>query len=289
MQDPQLIRQLKIRRANMKRRGKALRLRLPRVIAPTSLERELAALLKERARVLKLVVSEVLAPRLNSILSSDNMEKPKLDALTDDLSVALNSIKIEFARRYEPTKLKQLLGMIAQKIGFQNAGQQNKVLKSVLGLDVFRQEPWLTPQISNFVEQNVALITSVDEQYFGKIQESVFRGARTGASTKSIAEEIVESSGVSESRAAFIARDQVQKFNGQLTMLRQTQLGVSRYRWRTALDERVRPEHSSREGEIFDWDNPPDGGAPGEDYNCRCYAEPILEDLIEEDDESEEI
>jgi len=27
------------------------------------------------------------------------------------------------------------------------------------------------------------------------------------------------------------------------------------------------------DGEIFSWDNPPPRGHPGEDYNCRCWAE----------------
>jgi len=46
-----------------------------------------------------------------------------------------------------------------------------------------------------------------------------------------------------------------------------------RYTWRTVGDDRVRPEHAARDGKIFDWSNPPDGGHPGEAENCRCWAE----------------
>ena len=46
------------------------------------------------------------------------------------------------------------------------------------------------------------------------------------------------------------------------------------YIWRTQKDDRVRGEHAAREGEIFNWHIPPEGGHPGEDYNCRCWAEP---------------
>ncbi len=45
------------------------------------------------------------------------------------------------------------------------------------------------------------------------------------------------------------------------------------YIWRTVGDEKVRGNHAQREARIFSWDNPPDGGHPGEDYNCRCWAE----------------
>lgn len=46
------------------------------------------------------------------------------------------------------------------------------------------------------------------------------------------------------------------------------------YIWRTKKDDRVRSKHAEREGEIFNWHIPPEGGHPGEDYNCRCQAEP---------------
>ena len=46
------------------------------------------------------------------------------------------------------------------------------------------------------------------------------------------------------------------------------------YIWRTVGDDKVRSAHAEREGEIFNWHVPPTGGHPGEDYNCRCWAEP---------------
>jgi len=45
------------------------------------------------------------------------------------------------------------------------------------------------------------------------------------------------------------------------------------YVWRTKGDDRVRSTHAAREGEVFSWSEPPEGGHPGEDYNCRCWAE----------------
>ncbi len=46
------------------------------------------------------------------------------------------------------------------------------------------------------------------------------------------------------------------------------------YIWRTKKDDKVRGTHAEREGKIFNRHVPPDGGNPGEDYNCRCWAEP---------------
>ncbi|MFZ4125704.1 MAG: phage minor head protein [Rickettsiales bacterium] len=47
------------------------------------------------------------------------------------------------------------------------------------------------------------------------------------------------------------------------------------YIWRTEGDEKVRASHAINNGLIFSRENPPSTGHPGEDYNCRCWAEPV--------------
>jgi SPP1 gp7 family putative phage head morphogenesis protein len=76
----------------------------------------------------------------------------------------------------------------------------------------------------------------------------------------------------------------VAKLNGKLTESRQRDIGVEGYIWRTVGDERVRETHESVDGDYYSWDNPPsetDGNAPGEDYQCRCWAEPVLPSEME--------
>lgn len=57
---------------------------------------------------------------------------------------------------------------------------------------------------------------------------------------------------------------------------------TGKYIWHTAHDEKVRPEHAARNGKIFDFANPPPGGNPGDDYNCRCQAEPLPEQSLKD-------
>lgn len=58
------------------------------------------------------------------------------------------------------------------------------------------------------------------------------------------------------------------------------------YIWRTQEDEKVRDLHRDLEGKTFNRDNPPVSGTagfrgnPGEPANCRCYAEPVEENNI---------
>lgn len=99
---------------------------------------------------------------------------------------------------------------------------------------------------------------------------------------------IEERAEVSRSHARLLAVDQTLKLHSGVTRLRHEAAGISRYRWSTSLDERVRPMHADLEGQEFSYDDPPETNAdgdtnnPGEDYRCRCVAIPILEEEEEE-------
>lgn len=56
---------------------------------------------------------------------------------------------------------------------------------------------------------------------------------------------------------------------------------TTHYIWRTKLDGRVRSEHAANDGKLFSWNERPVTGHPGEEYNCRCIAEPYVEGATE--------
>ena len=47
--------------------------------------------------------------------------------------------------------------------------------------------------------------------------------------------------------------------------------GIENFVWHTMKDDRVRESHAEREGLVFSINDE----LPGEDFNCRCWAEPI--------------
>lgn len=51
---------------------------------------------------------------------------------------------------------------------------------------------------------------------------------------------------------------------------------ATHYIWRTREDAKVRASHAANNGKVFAWDYPPPTGHPGEDYGCRCTAEPYV-------------
>ncbi|KAB2886505.1 MAG: hypothetical protein F9K34_01895 [Albidovulum sp.] len=54
-------------------------------------------------------------------------------------------------------------------------------------------------------------------------------------------------------------------------------LQLETYIWRSQDDARVRAAHAENDDRVFAWANPPAGGHPGEAWNCRCTAEPIID------------
>jgi SPP1 gp7 family putative phage head morphogenesis protein len=131
---------------------------------------------------------------------------------------------------------------------------------------------------------NVSLIKSVHSTYFDKIGNAVLSGVTQGRRASDLADDIEKITGVTESRAKLIARDQTGKMNSAITKARHGELGLTEYTWQTSEDERVRDSHAAHDGQVFRWDDPPaDTGHPGEDIQCRCVAIPYVK--IEDDDE----
>lgn len=158
--------------------------------------------------------------------------------------------------------------------------QLQKQVRSAFGVDVLGQDPRLASIMERFIQNNVTLIKDVPNKILSDVEKSVMQGVSSGKLPRDIAAELTDKFGFAEKRAKLIARDQVGKFYGQLNSSRQRSMGLTRFIWRTVGDDRVREEHAEREGEVYSYDDPPDGELPGEPINCRCYPEPYFEDLF---------
>lgn len=126
-------------------------------------------------------------------------------------------------------------------------------------------------------QQNVQLIKTATESVKAETARVITQNPNLRP--KELAALLQKQTGAATSRAMLWARDQTTKLHAQVQKERNKTAGIKRYVWRTAGpgDERVRETHEEREGLIFEWDDPPEGGHPGEDIQCRCVPEPILE------------
>jgi SPP1 gp7 family putative phage head morphogenesis protein len=257
------------------------RKRLPRQLQPDHIRRAYYGTLRSTVlRSMLELVRRKIVPALPRLV--ERYAHLHADAEEEDLNALMGSVEETFDEQWS----NQNFAAVAQPVAIQTSEFQSEQLdrqiKAGLGVDVTRAEPWLTDVIRVFTQENVALIKSIPSEFFSDLEKRLARGISEGQRPEELEELIQERYGVSESRAALIARDQVGKFYGNLNERRQTALGITGYVWRGALDERERPEHLAREGEAFEWNEPPEDGNPGEPIQCRCYGEPDLGPILEE-------
>ncbi|MCB1332010.1 MAG: HNH endonuclease [Maritimibacter sp.] len=50
----------------------------------------------------------------------------------------------------------------------------------------------------------------------------------------------------------------------------------------TPTQRKVRHSHAEYDDRVFAWDDPPEGGHPGQEINCRCRAEPFIPGVTED-------
>lgn len=136
--------------------------------------------------------------------------------------------------------------------------------------------------VDGWVTENVQLVSNMNTQQAGKLETLFLRSLRDGSRSAQVAGEVSTILGESVNRARLIARDQIGKLDGQLSMHKQVSAGIDSYVWRGALDARERPSHVAREGVSFEWAKPPPDGHPGQPVQCRCNPEPDLSYLGEE-------
>lgn len=286
--------ELRLRLRAAKRRGLISRRprRPPRMIRPAAIQRLYAAAIVEIVNRLEKLVVERILPALPSLSASAAQLRPdsaRADAWTEEAERLIATLKLDFSRgRRQPEELAE---GFADDIGAWNDKEWRKVLRSVVGVEIFQAEPWLVPELRAWAKENAALITSLEDNAIREVERWTFAGLRAGQRHEEIAAKIRDRLGASRSRAALIARDQTAKLNANITERRQRAVGVEQYVWRTSLDERVRgnptgkypnarPSHWAREGKTYKWSKPPVDGHPGQPINCRCTAEPDLSGLL---------
>ena len=174
----------------------------------------------------------------------------------------------------------------------QNQQEVSRNLKNQTGIDLsayLGNSPRIAEKVNAMTTANVQLIKSIHSQYLDKVQNAVTQAMVNGTLNKDLAQQIKDIGKTTEKRAIFIARDQSSKLNAALTQARHEDVGIKKYMWSTSLDERVRDSHADKEGQIFEYANPPaDTGHPGHDFNCRCVAIPYLGDVLKTSSDAQE-
>lgn len=216
------------------------------------------------------------------------------DGFVEDFSTTLNVLEKRWVLSSQQAST--LASGFVGKLDKTTKTSIETVISSAMGVDVAQivSSEGLTNTLTSAVNSNVSLIKSIPQQYLDKVRAIVLNETIKGRSAVSMIEQIQEVGKVTKNRARLIARDQSNKINGDITRERQTASGIRAFRWRTVGDLAVRQTHKDRNGEVFAWkpefvgQKLADGtvlrdpeaagiGYPGEEIQCRCIAEPIIE------------
>lgn len=224
-----------------------------------------------------------------ALLAEANAERDGLrtDAARDKLAEVFEGIGAKWATLRPAQEIEGAITTLGDDLSAFNKLEVNKQLRAAIGVEVITVEPYLNTVLDAFVADNVALVKSVSSGRLPELERLVGQGLREGLRNEELRNRIEHKFGVTRSRASLIARDQVGKFNGELTELRQKKAGIEEYDWDTSQDERVRPAHASLQGTRQRWDDPPvvdprtgRRANPGGDYQCRCNAIPVIPESL---------
>jgi SPP1 gp7 family putative phage head morphogenesis protein len=150
----------------------------------------------------------------------------------------------------------------------------------------------ITPEQKEQIEEGFNKLMTSDMEDWKKEQLDRLRVMTTkmfeeGLDGQSLRELIINEWEVSENKAKFLSRNSTSIFLSEFRKSQSIKAGVAKYRWSASGgasgDGRTRDRHRHLHGKVFAFGNPPvtdDLGnrhEPGEDYNCRCVAIPVLD------------
>ena len=198
-----------------------------------------------------------------------DIQKTKGEINQSDVERAINKLPALFSqvKNYSDRKYKKLL---EEAIGKKKA------------IELFRlyNPTWVDTLVNVFLSINVGLIKSVSIDASQRIMREI---AKDPSDLPPIIDRIQTAGNLTRSRARTIARTEMAKLNADMTKTKSIALGISEYEWRTAGDERVRPDHEACDGQVYRYGQMTDadsGAEPSQDVNCRCTAIAIITDDV---------
>ena len=123
-----------------------------------------------------------------------------------------------------------------------------------------------------YLDNSIDRIRGEESLLKRRILRQIIDYAEGRTETLELADLVREGYEGSDKLARLFARDQMQRFNKACTLSTFRSAGVTKVKWVTCGDVRVRASHKALNGQIFDVNNLP---AEVDDYNCRCGLVPV--------------
>lgn len=200
----------------------------------------------------------------------------------------LNALYEKWSERFEALaqqKVAELLKDI-QKISKSSVSSSIRKMVDNVTISVSDQTPQIREVFQASVNENVALIKSIPEQYFNRLRGDVMRTITTeNSSLSELTHNIQRYGNMSYRRASNIAMDQTRKAYQSFNQQMLGQAGIKKGIWiHTGGTEHPRPKHLAYHQKEFDLSKGAPIGDEGNNYvfpgqcvNCRCTFIPIID------------
>jgi len=205
-----------------------------------------------------------------------------------------NRVRRKMVKQFDDARIEELVATVLNKANRHNRDELYKLVEKRVGISTkeLTATEGLTFQINALVLETAQWVKKLRDETLEGFTANSLRAMSHGSSLEEIMQQF---DGLVEKRknhARMVARSQIGNFNSVTTKIRAQNLGITRARWVTAHDERVRgrpggkypnakPNHWELHGKEFDLDegvktNTGKYLLPGVDYQCRCDYELII-------------
>lgn len=185
-----------IRALHTKKNGELKRLKKPNILLePLNARRKYTGALYRYTFQIRKAITEQVLPKLPFWLSGGTITYPdpvKADSLIDMIIADINGtfeLIIALLAPYQEQAIQASHATALEVAGF-NQRQYYRSMKSVLGVDIFLEEPWLEPQLELFANQNAQLIKNMTDNEMERAAGIVQRAIQEGANLRSTTENI---------------------------------------------------------------------------------------------------
>lgn len=230
-------------------------------------------------------------------------EDTAMDAATvgSQSRILLNAFQRQFQNLFgalATTLAQQMVADINQNSTQQsqaNVGQINLVNQgAALSLDPKLLDAATIEILKASVNRAADFIRSIPDKYLSDVSAAVYNSIQNGNGLQDLQPYLEKYGSTVKNWAHNTAMDQTRKTFNSLNASRMRQIGVRKGEWlHSGGSQHPRPLHVEADGKTFDLnkglpvgDNGGDYVMPGDDVNCRCTFTPILDDLLEKYDVS---
>lgn len=123
-----------------------------------------------------------------------------------------------------------------------------------------------------YLDNSIQRIRYEEEDIKRRILQKIIDYATGKSDELNLTDLVKEAYTSTDHLSRLFARDQMQRFNKACTLSTFRSAGVTKVKWVTVGDVRVRKSHKALNGQVFDINNLP---KETDDYNCRCGLIPV--------------